>query len=194
MTIKRKYSFEFKLKVVKAYLNKEGGYVYLAKKYNIPSHTRIVYWVASYERFGEESLEGKIKKRKYTLDFKVEVVEYYLTRKISYKDLSMKLGINNPTLIVNWVSIYRKEGIEGLSKTKGRLPKMKSKNERKGIINNNKKTNINVYDRIKELEEKVTSLEIENAYLKELRRLRNTKALIKKIQQESSTISEKDIN
>ena len=33
-----KYSYEFKLKVVQEYLNGEGGYNYLWKKYNIYSN------------------------------------------------------------------------------------------------------------------------------------------------------------
>ena len=34
-----KYSYEFKLKVVQAYLNGEGSYDYLSKKNNIPAIT-----------------------------------------------------------------------------------------------------------------------------------------------------------
>ena len=36
-----KYSFEFKMEVVQAYLNAEGGYRYLASKYNIPANWNI---------------------------------------------------------------------------------------------------------------------------------------------------------
>ena len=32
-----KYSYEFKLQVVQAYLDGEGGYRYLSKKYGVPS-------------------------------------------------------------------------------------------------------------------------------------------------------------
>jgi transposase-like protein len=49
-----KYSNEFKIEVVKAYINGEGGYTYLAEKFNIPSRTVIKNWVASYINFGEE--------------------------------------------------------------------------------------------------------------------------------------------
>ena len=31
-----KYSFQMKMEIIKAYLNDEGGYAYLAKKYGIP--------------------------------------------------------------------------------------------------------------------------------------------------------------
>ncbi len=36
-----KYSYEFKKKVVDAYLNGEGGYVFLANKYHVPSFNNI---------------------------------------------------------------------------------------------------------------------------------------------------------
>ena len=47
-----KYSYEFKLKIVQVYLNGEGGYGYLAKKYNLPSQRTIEYWVHTYNTLG----------------------------------------------------------------------------------------------------------------------------------------------
>lgn len=164
-----KYSNEFKMEVVKAYLNGEGGYTYLAEKFNIPSRTVIKNWVASYREFGEEGLLRSRQNKKYTLDFKLEVVEYYLTTEISYKDLAMKLGINQPALITRWVSKFREQGVDGIAEVKGRPPNMKHKEEK--IV---EKTDAKVCEseRVKELENQVRQLQIENAYLKELRRLR----------------------
>ncbi|MBP3912493.1 MAG: transposase, partial [Niameybacter sp.] len=51
-----KYSFEFKQKVVQAYLNGEGGAKYLSNKYKIASKTDIQKWVASYKKYGDEGL------------------------------------------------------------------------------------------------------------------------------------------
>ena len=45
-----KYSFEFKKKVVYAYLNAEGGYDHIAKIYNIPACSSIKKWVCSYSK------------------------------------------------------------------------------------------------------------------------------------------------
>lgn len=188
-----KYSFELKMDIVKAYLKGEGSYRYLAQKFNVASDKDIRTWVASYRQFGEEGLLRSRKSKKYTLDFKLEVVEYYLTTEISYKDLAMKLGINQPALISSWVSKFRDQEVEGLSKAKGRPPKMESKEEKEQVIDN---TNISVSEseRIKELEKQVRYLQIENAYLKELRRLRLEEAREMKKQQESSTTSEDHSN
>ncbi|MGL4672793.1 transposase [Cetobacterium sp.] len=43
-----KYSYEFKLQVVQAYLDGEGGYRYLSKKYGVPSKRDIEKWVFAY--------------------------------------------------------------------------------------------------------------------------------------------------
>lgn len=48
-----KYSYEFKKKVVMAYLNGEGGEVYLASKFNIALPRNIKVWIKSYLAFGE---------------------------------------------------------------------------------------------------------------------------------------------
>ena len=48
-----KYSFEFKKKVVKAYLNGEGGYGYLSKTYGVPAKSKIEEWVHNYQKFGD---------------------------------------------------------------------------------------------------------------------------------------------
>ena len=40
-----KYSFEFKKKVVKAYLNGEGGYGYLSKTYGVPAKSYVKTFV-----------------------------------------------------------------------------------------------------------------------------------------------------
>lgn len=183
-----KYSFELKMEIVKAYLKGEGSYNYLAKKFNVASDKDIRTWVASYRQLGEEGLLRSRKSKKYTLDFKLEVVEYYLTTEISYKDLAMKLGINQPALISSCVSKFREQEVEGLSKAKGRSPKMESKEEKEQVIDNNN-VSVSESERIKELEKQVRYLQIENAYLKELRRLRLEEAREMKKQQESSTTS-----
>ena len=51
-----KYSFEFKKKVVLAYLNGEGGCGYLSKVYGVPSPENIRLWVHNYQTFGDEGL------------------------------------------------------------------------------------------------------------------------------------------
>jgi len=121
-----KYSLEFKLQIVTEYLSGKGSHASLAKKYQISSTTQIHDWVEMYKTFGVDGLARKREKATYSLDFKLNVVECYLTTEITSKDLAASLGINNPALLTSWVSKYRKEGIDGLSGKKGRPAKMES--------------------------------------------------------------------
>lgn len=43
-----KYSIEFKIKVVRAYINNEGGYRFLAKIYGVSDKIIIRRWVNAY--------------------------------------------------------------------------------------------------------------------------------------------------
>ena len=64
---------------MQAYLNAEGGYRYLASKYNIPAKRRIEEWVHAYREFGEEGLMRSRQNKKYTFQFKLSMVELYLS-------------------------------------------------------------------------------------------------------------------
>ena len=49
-----KYSYEFKLQVVQAYLDGEGGYRYLSKKYGVPSKRDIEKYAIAIDLDGVE--------------------------------------------------------------------------------------------------------------------------------------------
>lgn len=162
-----KYSFEFKLKLVQEYLNGKDGYKYICDKYSIPDKTILRQWVAVYKTFGEDGLIRSRKKAFHSFDFKLHIVELYLTTEISYQELALQEGITNPSMLCKWVNDFRIAGPDALKpRTKGRPPKM-SKPKKEVIQKNNSES-----DRIKRLEEENLKLRIENAYLKELRRLR----------------------
>ena len=79
-----KYKTEFKLKVVKEYLEENIGYKELAKKYSIPDHSTLRTWVNAYESQGYDGLKVSRKKNSYSLDLKLNVVDLYLTGEMSY--------------------------------------------------------------------------------------------------------------
>lgn len=60
-----------------------------------------------------------IKKRTFTTDFKLNLVLEYIKSQRSYCEISKKAGLHRSVLI-NWVAIYKKEGILGLSPKKHR--------------------------------------------------------------------------
>lgn len=128
-----KYNFKLKIKIIKEYLDGECGYNYLSKKYGVKNKTQIENSVRIYEEFGEEGLFKK-RTKKYSVQFTLDTIELYQTSELSYHEVAYALAINNPTLISAWMHEFHADGVEGLSKPKGRPSNMLKKN--KDIKNN----------------------------------------------------------
>lgn len=168
-----KYSFEFKKKIVLEYLSGKGSQSYLTKKYGIGCIAQLQRWIAAYQKFGDEGLIRSRQQEKYSFEKKLSVVELYLSSEISYQDLALQEGITNPTMIAQWVRRFRVAGPDALRPhTKGRkntLDKPKKDSTAQLIKETVADTSV---EHIKELEDELLKLRIENAFLKELRRLR----------------------
>ena len=190
-----KYSYEFKLNVVQEYLNGKGSYDYLSKKYGIPASVRLKEWVAAYKEFGKDGLLRSRQKKNYSFQFKLSVVELYLSSEVSYQELALSHGINTPSLISGWVNDFRIAGPDALRpKKKGRKKTLGIKKFKKQSEFNEETTVDTSAEHVKELEDELLKLRIENAYLKELRRLRLEEEALLKKQRESSTVSEENSN
>ncbi|MBS6124571.1 MAG: IS3 family transposase [Veillonella sp.] len=197
-----KYSFTFKLKVVTAYLNSEGGYSSLAKKYGVKDATQVLRWVNAFKEFGKDGLCRKRNNTRYTSEFKLAVVESYLTSELSYRQIAFQYGLNNPSLVTRWKLEFMKYGANAfVERPKGRVPTMRRTDEKVKITTHTKsrsqkqkKELTPEQARILELEKQLRYAQIENAYLKELRRLRLEDARKMKEQQESLAVSEEKFN
>ena len=192
-----KYSYEFKKEVVNAYLSGEGGDLFLCQKYSISDTKVLRTWVCAYHSSGDKGLLRSRKKKRYAFEYKLHVVELYLSSEVSYQELAFQEGINNSALICKWVNDFQIAGPDALRpKKKGRkktlgLPddkkvKTKCSAEQAPVDANN--------EQVKELKDELLKLRIENAYLKELRRLRLEEEALLKKQRESSTASEETSN
>ena len=190
-----KYSYEFKKKIVQEYLDGNGGYKYLAKKYNIAKDTQVMDWVKAYQTFGNDGLMRSRQNNNYSFQFKLSVVELYLSSEVSYQELALSQGISNPSLIVKWVNDFRIAGPDALRpKKKGRKKTLDISENKKISKTTEEKLVDTSAEHIKELENELLKLRIENAYLKELRRLRLEEEALLKKQRESSTVSEDGSN
>jgi transposase len=197
-----KYSLTFKLKVVTAYLNSEGGYKSLAKKYGVKSASQVLRWINVFKEFGKDGLYRKRNNTKYTSEFKLAVVKSYLTSDLSYRQIAFQYGLNNPPLIARWKSDFMKYGANAfVERPKGRIPTMSRTDEKAKITTHTKSRNQKKKKeltpeqaRILELEKQLRYAQIENAYLKEMRRLRLEDARKMKEQQESLAVSEENSN
>lgn len=163
-----KYDFDFKVKVVKEYLNGGGSLRSVSKKYGIPGSTHLHDWVMRYQHFGEEGLLPQKGKKEYSVQFKLNAVELYLTKTMTSQKLAYELGLISPALLRSWAFSFRDKGLAGLSGSKEIQPDM-TRDNKKQILSPD--DNLDDATRIKDLETQVLALKIQNAYLKELRSL-----------------------
>lgn len=191
-----KYSFEFKKQIILEYLSGGGGSNFLAKKYGVPQGKMVRNWINSYKEFGDDGLRRSREKKNYSFEFKLHVVELYLSSEVSYQDLAISQGINNHAMIAKWVNDFRIAGPDALRpKKKGRKKTLNSKNNAKTVVQSTEAIQVDASaEHVKELEDELLKLRIENAYLKELRRLRLEEEALLKKQRESSTASEESSN
>ena len=189
-----KYSFEFKKKVVLSYLNGEGGYKYLSKTYGVPAKSNIKQWVQNYQTLGDEGLLRSRKNDIYSFEKKLSVVELYLSSEISYQDLALQEGITTPSMIANWVNRFRAAGPDALRPHKKGRKKTLDKSKNTKIVPLEEPSVDTSAEHVKELEDELLKLRIENAFLKELRRLRLEDEAKMRERQESSAASEDSSN
>jgi transposase len=160
------YEAEFKLKIVKEYLEGPLGGRALAKKYGLSSNAFIYNWIQTYQLFGEKGLETHRTPTKYTRDFKRDVVHFIETTGASYSETARQFNLPSGSMISRWHKRYLTGEKTALSNRKGRSTIMKKKPSKK---QKRKQT-----DREKELALEVERLNIEVEYLKKLRTFQQT--------------------
>ena len=161
MSRKRKYSNEFRVRVVQEYLSgKYGGFERLGKKHGM-EHSIIRRWVHLYEQHGIEGLM-KTPSGIYSGEFKIHVVEYMHMNQISLTETANYFCIPCHPTVAKWERIYYEEGPEALlEERRGRknMGKKKSSKPKKNVNEN------------EDLLAEVQRLRMENEYLKKLNAL-----------------------
>ena len=98
-------------------------------------------------------------------------------------------------MISRWVEAFRVAGPDGLRpRKKGRKKTLNKEVINSGIQTSEEKTVDTSVEHVKELEDELLKLRIENAFLKELRRLRLEDEAKMRERRESSTVSEDSSN
>ena len=174
----------------------------LAKKYSVKDASQVRRWVSAFKELGKDGLCQKQNNTRYTSEFKLAVVESYLTSELSYRQIAFQYGLNNPSLIACWKSEFIKYGVNAfVERPKGRIPTMSRTDEKAKITtytksrNQKKKKELTPEQaRILELEKQLRYTQIKNAYLKELRRLYLEDSRKMKEQQESLAVSKENSN
>ena len=136
----KKYDYEFKKKVVEEYLEGEHGYRYLAQKYQMPTDSLIERWVKAYRVLGDDGLKPH-KSKRYTFQFKLDMVESYLASGMSIQEFALSVGMSDPGTISSWINSYQTGGSNALRpKSERRKPKM-PKTKKSGLEKPSDKSN-----------------------------------------------------
>ena len=145
-----KYSEEYKLQVVKAYISGEGGTETVAKKYKV-ARTCVRQWIAQYkltETFTKPT-------RHFSGEFKLKVLNYQQEHNLSNLQVALIFGITNIGTISAWRKKYITGGTEALFQKQGRRSKM----PKKSLIPNKPREEWTK-------DEELAYLRMENEYLK----------------------------
>ncbi len=164
-----KYSEEFKMKVVTEYLEGNLSYHSLAKKWNMGSSTPIYEWVKNYEHHGIEGIERRNRKKKYSVQFKLNAIQFMIETGASSVETAVQFKMNHSSIVRRWMREFRSQGKEGLElKGKGRpsMSKKPIKQKKQGKQESKKRTREAALERENEL------LRLENSYLKKLKAFR----------------------
>ena len=155
-----KYSSELKVQIASDYLYGRDSYNGLSQKYNIAASI-IRTWVKAAELNGLESLKVKRTKREYSVDFKLDVVSYYLKSDVGRNLVAAKFNIS-PSQVYSWTKKFQRGGPDALLHVKkGRPAKMPKKTEKAkrnkqiGTLTDKQKYEAKILEkdaRIKELE------------------------------------------
>ena len=147
-----KYSEEYKLQVVKAYISGEGGTETVAQKYKV-ARTCVRQWIAQYkltETFTKPT-------RHFSGEFKLKVLNYQQEHHLSDQATALIFGITNQGTICAWRKKYITGGTEALFQKQGRRSKM----PKKSLIPNKPREEWTK-------DEELAYLRMENEYLKKL--------------------------
>lgn len=156
----RKYTAEFRLKIVKEYLrgNSIRG---LSDKWKVP-RTLLQKWVDNHRTYGAIGLFPK-KHQYYSKEFKCKVVQNYHKKQLSLRDCCLHYNLPTQSTLVSWLRKYKLWGLDGLSEQRGRPKTMKE--------NKSEKKPLKTLSRIEELEKENLYLRAENELLKKLEAL-----------------------
>jgi transposase len=161
-----KYTKQFKLKVIKYYLQGKGGYHRAAAHFDITA-PMIRRWVAAYRLHGDESFRQR--QGCYTHEFKLSVLQHMWDNALSANQTAAIFNIPNPTSIRIWSRRYDEGGSEALaSRRKAALLDMPARASKSDDKPNQELTR-------EELLKRVEYLEMEVVVLKKLEALTQAK-------------------
>jgi len=162
-----RYSAELKAAAVEAYLKGKGSQLEICKRYNIRSKTQLRNWITLYNGHKELRATGgqergiyMTKGRLTTLDERIEIVSYCISKGKDYGAAVVKYGVSYQQ-IYSWVRKYEEKGVEGLNDKRGKcksldemteVEHLRAENKLLKAENEQKEMEIAVLKKVREIE------------------------------------------
>lgn len=154
------------MRIVQEYLDGKLGYKLLAKKHKMKSDEQIRNWVSNYKKYGVEGLARKKNNEIYSVQFKLDVLNFRKRTGASLTETALHFGLTNPPMISSWNKKFLEGGAEALDQPKGR-PAMSDK--AKNVKRSTQPAPQDTGTREQKLERENELLRLEVAYLKKLK-------------------------
>ena len=125
VTANHSYSSEFKIEMVRKYINGEGSVTDLCARYGIPAHATLQKWISLYNANRElRDYDSKREvymaeaRRKTTREERKEIVDYCIRHDKDYKGTAAKYKVSY-SQVYSWVRKYCERGEGGLEDRRG---------------------------------------------------------------------------
>ena len=108
MSVRRKYSPEEKISIVKEYLSGKSSLIEISQRlgYACKCPGCFKRWVALYRQHGETAFYKRKGNASYTKEFKIMVVEEYLNGTGSALNIAAKYRLGNESVLLKWIALY----------------------------------------------------------------------------------------
>ncbi|MHA3065357.1 helix-turn-helix domain-containing protein [Lacticaseibacillus saniviri] len=168
-----KFDLDFRIKVVKAYLDGQGS-TSLARQFGIKKPATILLWVHRFEKFGVSGLYRQDHRPSYTRAFKLEVLYWMKQHQASYPETALHFNITANSTVWQWQKAVERDGTAGLVSKRRQANPMNKHKSKKAVQKPVKLTEDQ--KAFKKLQDENLKLRIENEYLKKLDALARQKS------------------
>jgi transposase len=158
-----KFTEDDKLAAIQRYLKGVEGYASIASSIGTSSSV-LKNWVKQYELHGVEMLFRK-SYTSYTAQFKLDVLNYMNNHGTSPNETAVIFKITSPALIRKWRIQHESHGMDALKPKRKRRSTMKKKPDKSTRVEGS----------VEALQAELERLRMENAYLKKLNALVQSK-------------------
>ena len=106
MSRRSKYSLEQRVQACEDYRNGTRSLEEICATLGTPRKKTILEWLKKYEKYGMCAFSEKSYNKSYTKEFKLQVVEEYISGQGSLAELIIKYDISSTKQLRSWISVY----------------------------------------------------------------------------------------